>query len=73
MLGDMRIVLDCKVENVQEILKQAQQVGIMTAYHSYFVTNLVRLVSAVLTTAVTDKNWGGFEVYGHITFQSYQL
>jgi ionotropic glutamate receptor len=40
-MAEFRIVLDCKLENIHEVLKQAQQVGIMTAYHQYFITNLV--------------------------------
>ena len=39
--GETRIVLDCKTEHIQEVLKQAQQVGVMTAYHNYFITSLV--------------------------------
>ncbi|XP_059083805.1 glutamate receptor ionotropic, kainate 2-like [Tigriopus californicus] len=39
-LGENRIILDCKNDHVQEILKQAQQVGIMTAYHTFFITTL---------------------------------
>ena len=41
-MGEMRIILDCKLENIQEILKQAQQVGIMTAYHTFLITSLVK-------------------------------
>ena len=37
-----RIILDCKTDNIFEIFKQAQQVGVMTAYDNYFVTSLVR-------------------------------
>lgn len=44
-LGENRIILDCKNDHVQEILKQAQQVGIMTAYHTFFITTLVRFGS----------------------------
>ena len=39
--GVTRIILDCKTESIYEILKQAQQVGVMTAYHNYFITSLV--------------------------------
>jgi hypothetical protein len=31
---------------VQEILRQAQQVGLMSAYHNYLVTSLVSEISA---------------------------
>ena len=39
-----RIVLDCSTDNIYEIFKQAQQVGVMTAYDNFFVTSLVRLM-----------------------------
>ncbi|KAG1652212.1 Glutamate receptor ionotropic, kainate 1 [Nymphon striatum] len=34
------IVLDCKTSNIKKVLKQAQQVGIMTDYHSYVIISL---------------------------------
>ena len=40
--GETHIILDCRSENIHEILKQAQQVGIMTAYHTFLITSLVR-------------------------------
>lgn len=42
--GETRIVLDCAPENVYEILRQAQQVGITSAYHTYLITTLVRSI-----------------------------
>ncbi len=39
-LGETRIILDCATDHVREIFKQAQQVGLMTAYYSYIVTTL---------------------------------
>jgi ionotropic kainate glutamate receptor 2 len=47
MLRDMRhsgennIVLDCSIELLPEVLKQAQQVGLMTSDQSYIITSLV--------------------------------
>ena len=38
--GEIYIVLDCDVENVISILREAQAVGMMTAYHNYLITNL---------------------------------
>lgn len=38
--GNTRILLDCRTELIQVVLKQAQQVGIMTAYHNYIISNL---------------------------------
>ena len=38
--GEIHIVLDCSTEKIQTVLKQAQQVGMMTAYHNYLITSL---------------------------------
>ena len=50
--GATRIVLDCNTENIFEILKQAQQVGIMTAYHTFFITSLVKNYFKALTSFI---------------------
>jgi len=39
--GEVHIVLDCSTEKIQAVLKQALQVGMMTAYHNYLITSLV--------------------------------
>ena len=39
--GEIHIVLDCDHHRIQGVMKQAQAVGMMSAYHSYLVTNLV--------------------------------
>lgn len=36
------IVIDCSIEILEEVLKQAQQVGIMSDQHKVIVTSLVR-------------------------------
>jgi len=33
-------VLDCSTEKIFEVLKQAQQIGMMSDYHSYLITSL---------------------------------
>lgn len=38
--GESRIVLDCSTEKIYEVLKQAQQIGMMSDYHSYLITSL---------------------------------
>jgi glutamate receptor, ionotropic, invertebrate len=38
--GESRIVLDCTIEKIYEVLKQAQQIGMMSDYHSYLITSL---------------------------------
>lgn len=37
---DIHIVVDCSVERLPEVLKQAQQVGLMTDYHQFIIANL---------------------------------
>ena len=34
-------MLDCSTEKIQPFLKQAMQLGMMTAYHNYLITSLV--------------------------------
>ena len=41
--GEIHIVLDCSTEKIQSVLKQAAQVGMMTAYHNYLITSLVNI------------------------------
>ncbi|CAG0916801.1 unnamed protein product [Notodromas monacha] len=38
--GETHIVLDCHVDKIYEIMKQAKEVGMLTEYHNYFFTNL---------------------------------
>lgn len=38
--GESRVVLDCTTEKIYEVLKQAQQIGMMSDYHSYLITSL---------------------------------
>ncbi|KAJ4452356.1 hypothetical protein ANN_03889, partial [Periplaneta americana] len=38
--GERNIVLDCSVEGLPEVLKQAQQIGLMTSDQSYIITCL---------------------------------
>ena len=40
--GSLHIVLDCDHDKIRTIMKEALAVGMMTAYHNYFITNLVR-------------------------------
>lgn len=35
---DMNILIDCSIELLPEVLKQAQQVGLMTDYHKFIIT-----------------------------------
>jgi ionotropic glutamate receptor len=38
--GEKRIVLDCEVDHIIEVLKQAKKVGILSFAHSYFLSSL---------------------------------
>jgi hypothetical protein len=38
---EMHIVLDCPVEQIYSIMKQAMDVNMLSNYHNYFITNLV--------------------------------
>jgi len=38
--AEAHIVLDCSTEKVYDVLKQAQQIGMMSDYHSYLITSL---------------------------------
>ncbi|XP_042864659.1 glutamate receptor ionotropic, kainate 2-like isoform X4 [Penaeus japonicus] len=38
--GVTHIVLDVERDNIFTVLKQAQQIGMMTSYHNYFITSL---------------------------------
>ena len=50
--GQTRIMLDCSTNIILDVLSQAQQVGIMTAYHSYILTSLVKDSKSAFTTCV---------------------
>ena len=39
--GDTHIIVDCSIDILEEVLTQAQQVGIMGDGYNYLVTNLV--------------------------------
>ncbi|KAK0170208.1 hypothetical protein PV328_010796 [Microctonus aethiopoides] len=38
--AESHIVLDCSTERIHDVLKQAQQIGMMSDYHSYLITSL---------------------------------
>ncbi|KAG1662334.1 Glutamate receptor ionotropic, kainate 2 [Nymphon striatum] len=57
-----RIVLDCKTENIKTILEQAKQVGIMTDYHSYIITNLDLHTVDLSETYFSQTNITGFRL-----------
>ncbi|XP_072157051.1 glutamate receptor ionotropic, kainate 2 isoform X1 [Bemisia tabaci] len=38
--AESHIVLDCSTDRIYKVLKQAQQIGMMSDYHSYLITSL---------------------------------
>ncbi|KAJ8910748.1 hypothetical protein NQ315_017205, partial [Exocentrus adspersus] len=38
--AESHIVLDCSTQRIYDVLKQAQQIGMMSDYHSYLITSL---------------------------------
>ncbi|XP_034829303.1 glutamate receptor ionotropic, kainate 2 isoform X1 [Maniola jurtina] len=38
--AESHIVLDCATERIRDVLQQAQQIGMMSDYHSYLITSL---------------------------------
>lgn len=40
-MAQKNIVLDCSTDKILQVLKQAQQIGLMTDYHNYLITSLV--------------------------------
>ena len=40
--GEIHLVLDCEHNKIEMVMKEAQAVGMMTAYHNYLITNMVR-------------------------------
>ncbi len=51
-VGENHILLDCRTENIHEILTQAQQVGLLSAYKSLFITSLVKSCAFTSLTAL---------------------
>ena len=41
--GEIHLVLDCDHDKIRMVMKEATAVGMMTAYHNYLITNMVRI------------------------------
>ena len=50
--GDTNVLLDCKTEKIDQVLKQAQQIGMMTPYNNYIITSLVSNALPTTTTSL---------------------
>ncbi|XP_047363582.1 glutamate receptor ionotropic, kainate 2 isoform X10 [Vespa velutina] len=50
--AESHIVLDCSTERIYDVLKQAQQIGMMSDYHSYLITSLNNLTCIKTETSL---------------------
>ncbi|XP_036325002.1 glutamate receptor ionotropic, kainate 2-like [Rhagoletis pomonella] len=57
--AEAHIVLDCSTDKIYEVLKQAQQIGMMSDYHSYLITSL-----DLHTINVDEFRYGGTNITG---------
>lgn len=57
--GETHFVLECSVESLDEIMKQAQQVGLMSDEHNYIITN-----PDMHTIDLFPYQWGGSSIRG---------
>lgn len=54
--AESKIVLDCSTEKIYEVLKQAQQIGMMSDYHNYLITSLDLHTVNLEPFAVSQQN-----------------
>lgn len=70
------IVLDCSTDKIYDVLKQSQQIGMMSDYHSYLITSLVNLWGFLFRNWLFDESifhsagssnarFGTIQVLGH--------
>uniref|UniRef100_A0ABD2XQE3 Receptor ligand binding region domain-containing protein n=1 Tax=Trichogramma kaykai TaxID=54128 RepID=A0ABD2XQE3_9HYME len=57
--AESHIILDCSVDKIYTVLKQAQEIGMMTDYHSYFITSL-----DLHTIDLNEFKYGGTNITG---------
>lgn len=53
--AESHIVLDCSTERIYDVLKQAQQIGMMSDYHSYLITSLVSMTCMAITATLVAQ------------------
>ncbi|CAG9818345.1 unnamed protein product [Phaedon cochleariae] len=59
LLGEMQFVLACSIDILENVLKQLQQVGMMTEIYSYLITNL-----DLQTIDIEPFQYGGTNITG---------
>lgn len=57
--GETHFVLECDISNLDEVLRQAQQVGIMSDLHNYIITD-----PDFQTLDLQPYQWGGSNITG---------
>ncbi|KAF2349278.1 Receptor ligand binding region [Trinorchestia longiramus] len=57
-LGETNILLDCQTDKIVEVLKQAQQIGMMTPYNNYIITSLFSLSKQLTLSNLAKANGG---------------
>lgn len=55
--AEAHIVLDCNTDKIYDVLKQAQQIGMMSDYHSYLITSL-----DLYTVDLEEFKYGGTNI-----------
>lgn len=50
------IIIDCSSDILEEVLRQAQQVGILSDKHRVIVTSLVRHINVFIVIKIVTKN-----------------
>ncbi|KAJ3628095.1 hypothetical protein MTP99_015421 [Tenebrio molitor] len=60
--GETNFVVECSVEVLGEVLKQAQQVGMMTERHNYVITNLDMQTVDLAPFQFSGTNITGFRI-----------
>ena len=58
-MDEKYFVLDCSADNIATVLKQAQQVGLITSSYSFFITSL-----DLHTIDLEDYKYGGTNITG---------
>lgn len=75
--AESHIVLDCTTERIYDVLKQAQQIGMMSDYHSYLITSLVNIIFLPIKSMFIQKSWTAFflqrEIFENIGWTCFKL
>ena len=42
--AEIRILLDCSFEKIENVIRQADEIGLVSDYHNYIITSLVSFI-----------------------------